>query len=119
MPDGGLHDRADAPALFDRLPADVLGSLTARQKNAIAAAARARTWRSHPINIRLTVPLLPRRWYFTVVAGPERRSPERRRTERTRHPLRTAGNFAFVLLSAGVFYAIAVTTLLFSSSILE
>ena len=108
-----------SPGLFDRLSPEILGSLTARQKSAIAAAAAVPVWQAHPINIRVSLPLLPRRWYFTLVGGPERRAAARRQIDRTRHPLRTAGNVAFVFAAAVVFYGVAVAGLLFSSSILE
>jgi hypothetical protein len=53
---------------------------------------------SHPINIRLTVPLLFTRAYITVVAGSERRSAERRRAEKRLHPLLKLGNVLLFLI---------------------
>jgi hypothetical protein len=123
MPDGSIQERPQAevemPALFDRLPPEILGSLSARQRSAIASAARAEGWQAHPVNIRVSLPLLPRRWYITIVGGPERRGAERRRAERARNPLRTAGNVTFVFLSAAIFYAVVVGTVLFTSSVFE
>lgn len=122
MPDGLVQNTAAVAAtptstLFDRLPPDILGSLTARQRNAIATAANIDGWKKHRINIRLSLPLLPRRWYFTVVGGPERRAPERRRVDRNLNPLRTAGNVMFIMFASLMFYGLAVLGLLFSSSI--
>jgi hypothetical protein len=50
-------------------------------------------WSSkHWVNVRLSVPLLFGRYYVTIVAGPERRSYERLKSEKYRHPLLTFGN---------------------------
>ncbi len=47
---------------------------------------------AHPVNIRLSIPLLFGRFYVTVVAGKERRSGERLASERKKHPLMKLGN---------------------------
>lgn len=65
-------------------------------------------WESdHPINLRLTVPLLFKRYYVTIVAGEERRSPERRVEERQKHPIRTTGN-VIVLFATGTALGLAI-----------
>ena len=46
----------------------------------------------HPVNIRLSIPLLFGRYYVTIVAGKERRSGERLASERKKHPLMKLGN---------------------------
>ncbi len=51
----------------------------------------------HPVNIRLSIPLLFTRYYLTVVAGKERRHPERRENERRKHPFVTFGNLVAML----------------------
>ena len=50
----------------------------------------------HPVNIRLSLPLPFGRYYLTVVAGKERRSPKRLQSERRKHPLVTTGNLVFL-----------------------
>ena len=121
MPDGSYPSAADvAPShsILDRLPPDVLGSLSAEQRAAIAVASG--DWKNgfHRVNIRFTLPLLPKRWYVTVLGGPERRTVERRRIERARNPLRTAGNMAFIFVTALIFYGVGAAALLFSSSVI-
>ena len=65
-------------------------------------ATQNREWTGHhPINLRVTLPLPFRRWYVTLVAGPERRSIERLEQERKKHPLETLPNLMF-LLSIGI-----------------
>lgn len=119
MPDGSLEPAAAMPDLFARLPPHILGGLTAEQRRSIASAAGQPGWSDHPINIRISVPFLPTRWYVTIVGGPERRASARRRADRVRNPLCTAGNFAFVLLAAILFYGLAAAAMLISSSTIE
>ena len=63
----------------------------------------AMPWGRHPVDIRLSIPLLAGRYYVTLVAGKERRNAERRSNEKRKHPLITLGNlavfFGFGLLS--------------------
>ncbi len=47
---------------------------------------------AHPVNIRLSIPLLFGRYYVTLVAGKERRGGERLTSERDKHPLMKFGN---------------------------
>ncbi len=46
----------------------------------------------HPINLRLSIPLFFKRYYVTILAGPERRSTRRLKEERRKHPLATKPN---------------------------
>jgi hypothetical protein len=48
----------------------------------------------YPVNLRITVPFLPKPFFITLIIGPERRGRERRRLERSRYPLNTWGNLA-------------------------
>lgn len=65
--------------------------------------AEARQWRSdHPVNLRLSLPLGLSRYYLTIVAGRERRSPARQRRERRKHPLWTFGNAVFLAMVGSV-----------------
>ncbi len=66
-------------------------------------ASSAVPWESdHPINIRLSIPLLIKRYYVTIVVGEERRTPERLSTERRKHPLVSRGNLVFFTIPATV-----------------
>ena len=63
--------------------------------------ARAETAPSRfPVNIRITVPLLPRPLFVTLIIGKEKRGTARRLEERRRHPIHSWGNVAaFVVAS--------------------
>ena len=60
----------------------------------------------HPVNLRLTLPLFKRRCYVTLIAGMERRGPERLVEERHKHPIATTGN-VLVLAIFGIITGLA------------
>ena len=101
----------DAPArhgtLLDRLlgpmDRDVANSFTEAQLQELERVLAASSSRRLPIDIRITLPVLRRRYFFTVLAGPERRSAERLKQERANHRLWTFAHvccLAFLLLLA-------------------
>ncbi|CAN0460353.1 unnamed protein product [Discosporangium mesarthrocarpum] len=123
MPDGSHSPTIDAKShshtFLDRLPPHILGGLSVEQRAAIAAASGDWKAGAHRVNLRVSVPLLPKRWYLTVLGGPERRTTARRRAERIRNPVRTAGNLAFIFVTAMTFYSVGAAVVLFSSSVLQ
>jgi hypothetical protein len=69
----------------------------------------------YPVNLRLTVPFLPRPFFVTFIVGRERRGSDRLKEERTRHPVSTWGNlFALVsfwsVLNVAILFAALVAT---------
>jgi hypothetical protein len=75
--------------------------------SAVTDEARSVGWADHPINIRLSIPLLfGRRYHLTVVAGRERRRPDRLIGERRKHPLATRRNLT-IILAVGVIIGLA------------
>ena len=119
MPDGAMVADPAAERLLDRLPAEVANGLSAEQRSAIAAALAGPAGGGTPINLRLSIPLLGWRFFLAVMAGHDRRSAARRATERPRHPVRTAGNFLFVVAGAMAFYLVALGCFLLWSSVVE
>jgi hypothetical protein len=117
MPDGAVSAFAADDRFFDRLPKNIHAGLTAEQRAAIAAALGERQGTPPPINIRFSLPMPPGRIYLAVMAGRDRRGHRRRNADRTVNPLRTMGNFIFVIVASVVFYAVAAGVLLTSSSI--
>ena len=62
---------------------------------------RSSASRRPAVDIRLTAPFFSRRYFITLLAGPEQRSQERLQDERARHTIWTVANsclFAFLLL---------------------
>lgn len=107
MPDGTATDIVVAERFFKRLPPPVVASLTPVQIRAIARAVRRRG-RPPAVNIRLSLPTPFGRFYLAVLADRERRSRQRLREERKANPLRTLGNFLFLVFAAIAFYGAAV-----------
>ena len=64
----------------------------------------------HAINLRLSIPLISKRYYLTIVGGEERRGPERLAAERRKHPLQTKGNVACFFV-AGTIVGIGLFTI--------
>ena len=71
---------------------------------------------NHPVNIRLSIPLPFRRFYITIVAGPERRDRERLEAERFRHPLCKLGNIVFLGYS-GLIVMLALSALIIGAGV--
>lgn len=95
-------------ALVARLPDDARGSFTEAQLAALRVAAQKCKWGNHTADIRLSVPLLLKRYYMVLICGQERRSKARRATESKRHPVRTLANILFFAgLAAVSFYGAA------------
>lgn len=112
-------DDAAQASFFDRFPADVSASLTPQQRAAVWSAVRPVSWRGHPIDIRLSLPFLGKRYYLTLVGGVERRSAERLRRERVIFPLRTLGNILFLLGVGGTMVVVAVLLVSLFSSLIQ
>lgn len=87
-----------ATSFWQAIPAATLATLSVEQCQAIACAFKPHRWQSHTIDARGSVPWRNRLCAFTLVAGPERRSPDRLQAEREKHPLWTGANAAFLLL---------------------
>lgn len=114
-----VAEAVQANWLFERLPDRVMDTLTPAQKDALHQAVDDPSWKRPPVNIRFSVPFIHRRFYVTIVSGKERRSPERRATERHKYPLRTIANAFFFVGAATVFYVLAVIALALQSAIVE
>ncbi len=94
--------------VVSRIPASVRETFSEAQLEAVrAAVGQKRPWRKHPIDIRLALPFGPLRVFMTLVAGADRRNPDRRAKDRTMHPIRTASNMLFIGTAVVVLYAIA------------
>ncbi len=84
-----------------RLSADLEEDFRRAPEAAARGTLGGESWGRHPVNIRLSIPLLFGRYYVTVVAGKERRATERLVGERRKHPLLTLGNvFVFFVLGS-------------------
>lgn len=105
--------------LLDRIPPEVAETFTPAQRAALWSAVKPVSWRRHPVNIRLSFPIIGGRFFVTVVGGPEKRAGERRSRERRMFPLRTMGNILFLLGVGGAFYLTAVLGLVLFSNLIE
>lgn len=115
MPDGSQTDsgsNVEPGAVSTRSVSHPLMGSTRSEPAVRNAAGHA----APPINIRLTVPILGRRFYFAIASGRERRSRERLALERQRNPIRTKKNITFIVVAALVLYLITLGTFLLFTS---
>ncbi len=87
--------------LLANMPPDVASSFTDSQLSYVEQAIENRPERRHPVDIRLSIPLLGHRFYLVFLFGREIRSPARRQLDRAKRLMWTFGNivtFALFLL---------------------
>jgi hypothetical protein len=83
----GIRDR-----LLAEMDPAVAQSFTDQQVRELERVLAAPAARPVPVDIRITVPFFRRGFFIAVLAGPERRSPARRRKDRAAHALWTFWN---------------------------
>jgi hypothetical protein len=104
-------------ALLNRLPDDIADGLSEPHRDAIAKAGSPSS-PAPPVDIRLRIPLGPKRFYFAIYAGRERRSADRQAEERILHPLLKLGNMLFFIAGLAIIYMMAlIGVMLFSSTL--
>jgi len=77
-----------------RMPREISSGFTVEQLGALDKALDFNNPTPHPVNLRVT---LFGWFYLVVLAGPERRKPDRRAEERKRYPLHSRGNIALLI----------------------
>ena len=100
--DGKIEGSRFLETLWNRIPEADRDSFTEAQRALLADAARQCRFDTHPVDIRLSLPLLFKRFYFVVLGGPERRDPARRKLEGQRLPLLKFANLLFLAGTAAV-----------------
>jgi len=104
----GLQRAAGDPFLedfFGRIPRDVATSFNEAQLLAIRLAFGARHRGAHAIDLRFSIPAPFQRIYFVLLAGTEKRTATRRRSDRQVAPLATLGNVLFGIVFFGFLLA--------------
>jgi hypothetical protein len=86
------------------IPPEVAATFTEAQLDAIKKELGTRAWNPQPVDLRLSVPVLDRKFFFVLLGGPERRSRDRLRVERRKHPILTFANT--LVISAFIFMTI-------------
>ena len=81
--------------LLGSMDPEIVRSFTEGQLQELKRVVSATKSRRLPIDIRITVPFFWRRYFITVLAGPERRSAERLKRERAKHAIFTFANVCF------------------------
>lgn len=92
---GRLDDDTPGRLAEEVLPSPTSDSGSVKNKHQYAG----HEWTSeHPLNIRISIPLIFGRYYITIVAGKERRARARLALDKRQHPLDTPSNVVFLFL---------------------
>lgn len=67
--------------LFEHISPKVAATFTPTQMEALNQASQQLSWKTHAVDIRLSIPFPARQLYFVVLAGRERRSQQRLKLE--------------------------------------
>ena len=84
--------------LLKPMDPEIAKTFTERQLRELELALASPASRRLPIDIRMTVPIVGRRFFITLLAGPERRSAERLSQDRAKHAFWTFANVCTFLL---------------------
>ncbi len=104
-------DENPKSSLLAQLPPEIVASFTPEQRAALWDLSHAPSWHRYPVNLRFGLPWFHHRLFVTVVAGSERRNPERAARERALNPLLTLPNTLFMISAAAFVAALAVFVL--------
>jgi len=77
----GIRDDPFIRGLLDRLPVNERDSFSDGQLVGLKVALGARVWGAHPVDLRWTVKMWRKRYYFVLLAGVNRRPLSRRQQE--------------------------------------
>ena len=83
--------------LFAKIAPEVANTFTVEQLEAIKRVFDSRGRTRHPLDIRVSVPIPGLRFYLVLLAGSERRSKVRLRSEKGLYPFWTPGNILFLI----------------------
>ncbi len=92
--------RSRRARLLEKMPEDVADSFTEAQLAAIERALEERPTGKPRVDLRLSIPLFQRRRFLVLLAGSEGRSSERRKLDRSEHPLWTFANVGTLMFSS-------------------
>lgn len=102
---GTPHDDPFFQQFFSRISADEAASFSDAQLASIKRAFGARTRGSHPLDLRLSVPMGLGRIYLVLLGGPEHRPADRRARERALSPIWKLANAIVVVVFLLMFSA--------------
>ena len=83
--------------LLANIDPKVANTFTLEQLEAIKRSFASRAWTRHYLDIRVSVPIPGLRFYLVLLAGSERRSKVRLRSERGLYPFWTPANILFLI----------------------
>jgi hypothetical protein len=83
--------------IFAQIDPEVANTFTVEQLEAIKRGLASRARKRHSLDIRVAVPIPGLRFYLVLIAGSERRSKVRLRSEKGLYPFWTPANILFLI----------------------
>ncbi|MEA5505324.1 hypothetical protein VB735_19860 [Halotia wernerae UHCC 0503] len=83
--------------LFAQISPEIKDTFTVDQLESIKMAFGSKNITTHPLELRVSVPTPELRFYLIFLAGLERRSLQRLRSEKSLHPLGIPSNIIFII----------------------
>ena len=117
MPDGTTSDHRHQAGTLASNSGPISHPLLGNNQSELATRQAAES--TPPVNIKMTVPILGRRFYFAVTSGRERRGKERLALERQNNPMRTKSNILFIFVGAVLLYLLTLGSFLVYAAVLE
>ncbi|MBC1221826.1 hypothetical protein GNF10_26485 [Nostoc sp. UCD121] len=102
--------------LIAEMAPEVSNTFTAEQLEGIKRVFNSRIWTRHSLDIRVSVPIPGLRFYLVLLAGSERRSKTRLRSEKGLYPFWTPANTLFVIVFLMILSACSYTIFSVASS---
>ncbi len=105
-----LHNNHDPvfAELFVRLSPEIADSFNEEQLEAIKKAFGSQSFSRHPLDVRVSVPIPGIKFYLVLLAGLERRSKQRLRSEKGIYPFWRLSNIIFLI----GFFSVLLTSIL-------
>ncbi|MEH2195924.1 MAG: hypothetical protein V7K98_25230 [Nostoc sp.] len=91
------HTALTFEKLFAEIDPKVANTFTVEQLEAIKRGFSSPVWTPHSLDIRVSVPIPGLRFYLVLLAGSERRSQVRLRSEKGLYPFWTPVNILFII----------------------
>ncbi len=114
-----LMDEVRGEAFLRKLPQEIRDTLTPEQAQAISRVAQGTIQRRHPVDFRVSLPLLfGQRAYLVLLIGKEKRSAARREIEKQLRPTDRLSQVVVFGLGLAAFTLAAFIALLFHNAVL-
>lgn len=87
--------------VIDRIPPDTIATFSDKQLEELQQAFQYFSWKKHPVDVRLSIPFFGHGFYLVMLAGPEKRSVQRLKSDDPCYLQKTVTALALLTLLMG------------------